>query len=77
MGLAPVIIDEVFALIEQLKAARDTTLLLVEQLAFRALEVADRAYVIEQGTIKLAGSAKELLANPSVQHAYLGAAATH
>ena len=49
----------------------------MEQLAFRALEVADRAYVIEQGTIKLAGSAKELLANPSVQHAYLGAAATH
>jgi len=77
MGLAPVIIDEVFALIERLKAARDTTLLLVEQLAFRALEVADRAYVIEQGSIKLAGSAKELLANPSVQHAYLGAAATH
>jgi branched-chain amino acid transport system ATP-binding protein len=77
MGLAPVIIDEVFALIERLKAARDTTLLLVEQLAFRALEVADRAYVIEQGSIKLAGSARELLANPSVQQAYLGAAATH
>jgi len=77
MGLAPVIIDEVFALIERLKAARDTTLLLVEQLAFRALEVADRAYVMEQGAIKLAGSAKELLANPQVQHAYLGAAATH
>ncbi len=77
MGLAPVIIDEVFALIERLKAARDTTLLLVEQLAYRALEVADRAYVIEQGHIKLAGSAQQLLADPSVQHAYLGAAATH
>ena len=77
MGLAPVIIDEVFSLIERLKAARDTTLLLVEQLAFRALEVADRAYVIEQGHIKLAGSAKQLLADPSVQNAYLGAAATH
>jgi branched-chain amino acid transport system ATP-binding protein len=77
MGLAPVIIDEVFALIERLKAARDTTLLLVEQLAFRALEVADRAYVIEQGNIRLAGTAKELLANPDVQRAYLGAAATH
>jgi branched-chain amino acid transport system ATP-binding protein len=77
MGLAPVIIDEVFALIERLKAARDTTLLLVEQLAFRALEVADRAYVIEQGAIRLSGTAKELLANPQVQRAYLGAAATH
>jgi branched-chain amino acid transport system ATP-binding protein len=75
MGLAPVIIDEVFALIERLKAQRDTTLLLVEQLAFRALEVADRAYVIEQGTIKLSGTAKELLADTQVQHAYLGAAA--
>jgi branched-chain amino acid transport system ATP-binding protein len=77
MGLAPVIIDEVFALILQLKAARDTTLLLVEQLAYRALEVADRGYVMEQGHIKLAGPAKDLLANPQVQQAYLGAAAAH
>jgi branched-chain amino acid transport system ATP-binding protein len=73
MGLAPVIIDEVFRLIEQLKASRSTTILLVEQLAFRALEVADRAYVIEQGHIRTSGPAKAMLANPDVQRAYLGA----
>ena len=76
MGLAPVIIDEVFRL-KRLKAARDTTVLLVEQLAFRALEVADRGYVIEQGHIRTSGPAKEMLANPEVQRAYLGAAHAH
>jgi len=77
MGLAPVIIDEVFRLIVRLKAALDTTILLVEQLAFRALEVADRAYVIEQGHIRTSGPAKAMLANPDVQRAYLGAARAH
>jgi branched-chain amino acid transport system ATP-binding protein len=77
MGLAPVIIDEVFRLIEQLKSSRSTTILLVEQLAFRALEVADRAYVIEQGHIRTSGPAKAMLANPDVQRAYLGATHAH
>ena len=74
MGLAPVIIDEVFALIERLKAAREVTLVLVEQLAWRALEVADRAYVLEQGRVRLEGTGQELLGNPEVKQAYLGAA---
>ena len=73
MGLAPVIIDEVFRLIERLKGSQETTILLVEQLAFRALEVADRAYVIEQGHIRTSGPARAMLANPDVQRAYLGA----
>jgi branched-chain amino acid transport system ATP-binding protein len=73
MGLAPVIIDEVFRLIEQLKKTRETTLLLVEQLAYRALEVADRAYVLEQGAIRLSGTGKELMGNAEVRRAYLGA----
>ncbi len=73
MGLAPVIIDEVFALIERLKAARETTILLVEQLAYRALEVADRAYVLEQGAVRLSGTGRELMGNEEVQRAYLGA----
>jgi branched-chain amino acid transport system ATP-binding protein len=72
MGLAPVIIDEVFALIERLKAARETTILLVEQLAYRALEVADRAYVLEQGGVRLSGTGRELMGNAEVQRAYLG-----
>ena len=76
MGLAPVIIDEVFALIERLKAARETTLLLVEQLAYRALEVADRAYVLEQGAVRLSGTGRELMGNEEVQRAYLGARKT-
>jgi branched-chain amino acid transport system ATP-binding protein len=73
MGLAPVIIDEVFRLIEQLKATRETTMLLVEQLAYRALEVADRAYVLEQGVVRLEGPGRELMGNEEVQRAYLGA----
>jgi branched-chain amino acid transport system ATP-binding protein len=76
MGLAPVIIDEVFRLIEQLKASRETTLLLVEQLAYRALEVADRAYVLEQGTMRLSGTGRELMGNEEVRRAYLGARKT-
>ena len=76
MGLAPVIIDEVFRLIEQLKATRETTLLLVEQLAYRALEVADRAYVLEQGAVRLSGTGRELMGNEEVRRAYLGARKT-
>jgi len=73
MGLAPVIIDEVFALIQRLKKAGETTILLVEQLAYRALEVADRAYVLEQGRIRLEGTGKGLMHNEEVRRAYLGA----
>ena len=73
MGLAPVIIDEVFRLIEELKKSRETTLLLVEQLAYRALEVADRAYVLAQGAVHLSGTGRELMGNEEVQRAYLGA----
>lgn len=74
MGLAPVIIDEMFAVIEKIKAAKKTSILLVEQLAFRALQVADRAYVLEQGKIRLEGKASELLNSPEVKAAYLGVA---
>ena len=72
MGLAPVIIEEVFRVIERLKATRTTTILLVEQLAFMALKVADRGYVLEQGKVRLEGPAEELRGNPQVQEAYLG-----
>ncbi|HVP66273.1 MAG TPA: ABC transporter ATP-binding protein [Anaeromyxobacteraceae bacterium] len=75
MGLAPVIIDEVFALVERLKRSREVTIFLVEQLAYRALEVADRAYVMEQGHIRFAGTGPELLRDENVRRAYLGAGA--
>jgi branched-chain amino acid transport system ATP-binding protein len=70
MGLAPVIIDEVFKVIENIK--KTTTILLVEQLAYRALAIADRAYVLEQGLIRTEGPAADLKTSPEVQAAYLG-----
>jgi branched-chain amino acid transport system ATP-binding protein len=71
MGLAPVIVDEVFAIIRQLKA-EGITLLLVEQSARRALEVADYAYVMERGGIVVEGSPADLQKNERVLAAYLG-----
>jgi ABC-type branched-subunit amino acid transport system ATPase component/ABC-type branched-subunit amino acid transport system permease subunit len=71
LGLAPIIVDEVFAVIEML-AGEGVTILLVEQLAARALEIADRAYVIETGRIVKHGAASDLLRDPEVQAAYLG-----
>ena len=71
MGLAPIIIDEVFRQLTALKA-RGLTMLLVEQLAYRALGVADYGYVIEHGRIEIEGPGQELQADPRVQAAYLG-----
>jgi len=72
MGLSPAIVNEVFRYIELLKSAKSTAILLVEQLAFRALGISDRAYVLEQGAIKLTGTGPELLKNPEIKKAYLG-----
>ena len=71
MGLAPVIVDEVFATIRQLKQD-GITLLLVEQSARRALEVADYAYVMERGEIVVEGTPTELQKDERVLAAYLG-----
>lgn len=73
MGLAPVLVDSIFETIVDLNKA-GTTILLVEQNARMALQVADRGYVIETGTIALSGSAEQLRADESVQKAYLGIA---
>jgi len=74
MGLAPVIIDEVFSLVERLKRSREVTIFLVEQLAYRALEVADRAYVMEQGQVRASGTGAALMEDENVRRAYLGTA---
>ena len=71
MGLAPLIVQEIFMVIEKLKNEK-TTILLVEQNARAALRVADRAYVLETGKIRLQGEASELLENQEVKKAYLG-----
>ena len=72
MGLAPVIIDEVFNVVGRIKETRTTSILLVEQLAYRALQLADRAYVLEQGVVRIQGTGKELQNSPEVKSAYLG-----
>ena len=71
MGLAPILVDQIFSIIKELHAA-GTTILLVEQNASKALEIADRAYVLETGTITLSGTGKELSQSDEVRKAYLG-----
>ena len=71
MGLAPILVEQIFDIVKELHAA-GTTILLVEQNAQMALSVADRAYVLETGTVSMSGTAKELLADDRVQKAYLG-----
>jgi len=71
LGLAPLIIKDIFSAIRQLRES-GLTILLVEQMAKQALGVADRAYVLETGNITLEGSGRELLDNPKVKAAYLG-----
>ena len=71
MGLAPILVEQIFSIIKELHQA-GTTILLVEQNAQMALQVADRAYVMETGNITLQGPAEELLHNEAVQRAYLG-----
>ena len=71
MGLAPLMVAKIFDIVREI-AARGVTILLVEQNARLALEAASRGYVMESGTIVLAGEAKSLLANPRVRAAYLG-----
>ena len=71
MGLAPVLVEEIFDIIHNLHEA-GTTILLVEQNARMALSIADRAYVIETGNVTLSGDARELMNNDSVRKAYLG-----
>jgi branched-chain amino acid transport system ATP-binding protein len=71
MGLAPVLVDLIFETIERIRA-QGVTVLLVEQNALAALEIADYAYVLESGRLNLEGPAAELLDDPSVTAAYLG-----
>ncbi|MCP2328053.1 branched-chain amino acid transport system ATP-binding protein [Hamadaea flava] len=71
MGLAPVLVDVIFATIKRIREA-GTTVLVVEQNARAALSVADRAYVLESGSIKLSGEARALRNDPEIAKAYLG-----
>jgi len=71
LGLAPNIVERTFAIIEEIRAS-GTTVLIVEQNAYAALEMCDYAYLLESGSLALEGSGQQLLANPHVRTAYLG-----
>ena len=71
MGLSPILVEEIFRIIKEINS-QGTSILLVDQNAFMALSVANRAYVLETGRIVLTGDAKEVAENPQVKAAYLG-----
>ena len=71
LGLAPLIVNQIFEIITEI-ASKGTTIFLVEQNAFHALKIANRGYVMVNGKIKMEGPAAELLANPEIKEAYLG-----
>lgn len=71
MGLAPLLVQEIFSIIKTINEA-GTTILLVEQNANMALQIANRAYVLENGSIRVSGSGQELLKSDAIKKAYLG-----
>ena len=71
MGLAPILVQQIFGVIRDLKAL-DVTVLLIEQNAYGALKIADRGYVMETGRIAIEGPAVDLIQNPRIREAYLG-----
>jgi len=73
LGLAPILIQSIFDTLVSLRKT-GMTLLIVEQMAWLALNVCDRAYVLDQGSVKASGSKEELLKNPQILEAYLGKA---
>jgi branched-chain amino acid transport system ATP-binding protein len=71
MGLSPIMVDKIFEVVREVYA-QGVTVLLVEQNASRALQIADRGYVMESGLITMTGEAKQMLSDPKVRAAYLG-----
>jgi branched-chain amino acid transport system ATP-binding protein len=71
LGLAPMIVKQIFAVIAEINRSQGLTVLLVEQNAYHALRLAHRGYVMQTGKIVLSGTGAELLANPEVRSAYL------
>ena len=71
MGLAPIFVDEIFNIVQKINKD-GTTILLVEQNAFKALSIANRGYILETGEITKSGNAQDLINDPAVKEAYLG-----
>jgi len=74
LGLAPILVDELFEIIKRLNSQDGKTILLIEQNAYAALSIAHQAYILEVGSIVLSGPGAALMTNPKVQSAYLGGA---
>ncbi len=72
LGLAPNIVDNIFSIAKNIAKQGDLTIVLVEQDVRKALKIADRGYVLENGQIRLEGAAKDLMHNEEVRKAYLG-----
>ena len=72
LGLAPVIVDEVFEIIVKLQKMKHIPIVLVEQNAFMALSISHRTYVLENGVVTVEGNSRELVSMPSIKEAYLG-----
>jgi branched-chain amino acid transport system ATP-binding protein len=72
LGLAPIVVENVFEIISSISKEEKVSILIVEQNLVQALSVADRAYVLETGKLVMQGSAKELMDHPDIQKAYLG-----
>lgn len=72
LGLAPVIVDQIFDTLAKITRDNDSTILLIEQNAQTALEISDRGYVLENGHIVLEGTSRELLSSQEIQKSYLG-----
>lgn len=71
MGLAPILVDEIFSIIQEIND-EGTTILLVEQNAFKSFNIADRAYILETGNVVKTASGADLIRDESVKKAYLG-----
>lgn len=72
LGLAPVIVEDIFKIIVQINEKKNIPIILVEQNAYMALETSNRAYVLELGEVRQSGNAAELLESPEIKKAYLG-----
>lgn len=71
MGLAPILVDEIFEIIKKINE-EGTTILLVEQNAFKAMNIANRVYILETGNVSASGNSEDMVNDPAVKKAYLG-----
>ena len=76
LGLAPMVVKEIFQIIKKINEEQGTTIMLVEQNANMALQISDHGYVMENGKIVMEGAAKTLVENPDIKEFYLGMGAT-